>query len=110
MTLIPFTPDRLDSLALRLLDLSSALRGMSKRCRAEGLEHFNLHDKKAAEWLARLEHWTDEALIRFDSAVHRHRGAQLARQLTSSRRKKKAPRHRAGKVNLDRGAAPDDRA
>jgi hypothetical protein len=86
MTLIPFTPDRLDALALRLLDLSATFRDMANQCRDEKLAQFKLHDKKAGEWLAKLERWTDESVRRFDLAVMRNRGARLAKQLSSGRR------------------------
>ncbi len=78
MTLDPYTPDRLDQLALRVLDISSQFRGMARRAREEELAQFALHDKKALEWLAKLEEWAHKSTAEFELASVRNRGAQRA--------------------------------
>ncbi len=78
MTLDPYTPDRLDELALRVLDVCSQLRGMARRARDEQLAQFALHDKKALEWLARLEEWRHKSGADFELTLVRNRGVQRA--------------------------------
>ncbi len=78
MTLDPYTPDRLDELALRLLDLAGQARGMARRARQEQLDQLPLHAKKALEWLTRLEEWAHKSGADFELALVRHRGAQRA--------------------------------
>ena len=78
MTLVPYKPDRLDEVALRLLDLCSQLRGMARQARNEKLEEFPLHDKKALEWLSRLEDWARKSETDFELALVRNRGTRRA--------------------------------
>lgn len=78
MTLITYDADRLDEAALRTLDVAAILRGMAQRCRDEEIAEFPLHDKKAMEWLAKLEVWAHEARTRLDLVVMQHRGAKRA--------------------------------
>ena len=51
---------------------------MARRSREEQLADFALHDKKALEWLARLEEWAQKSGADFELALMRHRGAQRA--------------------------------
>jgi hypothetical protein len=78
MTLEPYTPDRLDELALRVLDVCGQLRGMARRARDERLQEFALHDKKALEWLAHLEEWAHKSGADFELTLVRNRGTQRA--------------------------------
>ncbi len=78
MTLQPYTPDRLDQLALRVFDVSSRLRGMALHARGDGVDEFQLHDKKALEWLAHLEEWAQKSEADLDLALVRHRGTRRA--------------------------------
>jgi len=78
MTLEHYTPDRLDQLALRLLDVCSQVRDMAERAREQQLEPFPLHDKKALEWLVRLEEWAQKSAADFELALVRNRGARRA--------------------------------
>jgi hypothetical protein len=78
MTLDPYTPDRLDEVALRLLDVCSLLRSMARRARDEQLPEFALHDKKALEWLGNLEEWAHKSVTDFEHSLIRHRGTQRA--------------------------------
>jgi len=61
MTLQLYDPERLDQLALRLLDLAAAMRGMANRCREHGIDDLTIHDKKALEWCAKLDHWASKS-------------------------------------------------
>ena len=61
MTLEAYDPDKLDELALRALDVAANLRSMANQCRENDLAGPVLHDKKAAEWLSKLEHWSQQA-------------------------------------------------
>ena len=78
MTLQPYTPDRLDQLALRVLDVCSRLRSMALRVRGEAVEEFQLHDKKALEWLAHLEEWAQKSEADIELALLRQRGTRRA--------------------------------
>jgi hypothetical protein len=80
MTLDPYTPDRLDELALRVLDVCSQLRLMARRARDEHLPEFALHYKKALEWLAKLEEWAQKSGADFELTLVRNRGTQRAIQ------------------------------
>jgi hypothetical protein len=77
MTLNPYRPQDLDELALRLLDLAAIFRDMSRRARDQELPTLALNDKKAQEWISKLEHWavrahTDlEGKIRIERATRR---------------------------------------
>lgn len=67
MTLKRYSPDDLDTFALRLLDLATIFREMSRRSREEQLPAMPLNDKKAQEWCARLEHWAVRAQAELDA-------------------------------------------
>ena len=57
MTLTPYSPEQLDSLALRMLDLAAILREMGNLCRDHDICDFMLHDKKAKQWCDNLDRW-----------------------------------------------------
>jgi hypothetical protein len=57
MTLEAYSPERLDALALRVLDLCVHLRAAARTCREHDLAAVELHDRKALEWLEKLEQW-----------------------------------------------------
>jgi len=61
MTLQLYTPEKLDHLALQLLDLAGVLRNMANRSREHGIADLPIHDKKALEWCASLDHWAHKA-------------------------------------------------
>jgi hypothetical protein len=84
LTLIPYTPDRLDGLALRFLDLAGVFRRLAEEHRREELKQLALHDKKAMEWLAKIESWADEAVRRSEMARVRNRGARRAKEIAES--------------------------
>jgi hypothetical protein len=80
MTLQTYDPEKLDRMALRLLDLASMVRQMANNSREYGIDDVALHDKKAMEWCAKLEQWAHktqadlEVRILQDKAERRGRG------------------------------------
>ncbi|HEY1784860.1 MAG TPA: hypothetical protein VGG30_04895 [Pirellulales bacterium] len=78
MTRQAYTPDRLDQLSLRVLDVCSRLRNMALRVRSESVDEFLLHDKKALEWLAHLEEWAQKSEADIELALLRQRGTRRA--------------------------------
>jgi hypothetical protein len=87
MTLEPYDPDRLDSMSLRILDLCSRVRALAKVCRKEELPPVDLHDRKALEWLDKLEDWMFRAEAEVTRHVHRNQGERRARQANPLRPK-----------------------
>ncbi len=81
MTLIPYQADQFDRLALRFLDLAAVFREIARRTRDERIEQVAVHDKKANEWIAKLEFWAEEARQRFELAAMRNLGAKKAKEL-----------------------------
>jgi hypothetical protein len=57
MTREAYDSARLDSLALRLLDLAGQVRHLAQAARAQELPSVELHDRKALEWIEKLEQW-----------------------------------------------------
>jgi hypothetical protein len=87
MTLQTYNPQKLDSFALRLLDLAAIVRQMANNSREYGITDLALHDKKAGEWCSRLEQWARktqadlEVRILQDKAERRGReAAAMTRQ------------------------------
>ena len=78
MTLTPYDPKMLDLFTLRLLDLTAAARQMAQRSREHGIDDFALHDKKALEWIANLEHWTRKAAADLEVQILESRARQRA--------------------------------
>jgi hypothetical protein len=85
MTLEPYNPDRLDLLALRLLDLSAKARGMAQLCREEQLDGLDLHDRKALEYLGKFEEWLYRAEAELPLVVMKHRGRRHARKVQAGK-------------------------
>ena len=79
MTLQPYTPERLDELALQLLDLASAARGMASRCRDNELERLEIHDRKANEWIANLEQWMAKSASEIEVQIIRSKAERRAK-------------------------------
>jgi hypothetical protein len=57
MTREAYDPARLDSLAIRLFDVAAQVRRLSQTARSAGLDQVELHDRKALEWIEKLERW-----------------------------------------------------
>jgi hypothetical protein len=83
MTLTPFTPETLDGLALRLLDLAAMLRDMANTTRDHDVSGFQLHVNKVNEWLAHLENWGHDGQAKLETLLIKQRGAQRAQNLQS---------------------------
>ena len=60
MTLQPYSPEKMEKLALRLLDISAQLRGIAKDLRTNQLKELRLNDKKALFWCENLETWAQK--------------------------------------------------
>ena len=78
MTLQPYTPEKLDLLALRLLDLAAMMRQMSNESREYQIEDLALHDKKAHEWCSNLERWAHKARAELQMKVIDARASRRA--------------------------------
>jgi hypothetical protein len=87
MTLEAYKPEGLDQLSLRLLDLCARLRTMARRGRQEQLTTLALHDRKALEWIDKLEDWLDRIEPEFEHALIKNRGQRRARQTQAGRAK-----------------------
>ncbi|MGD9720809.1 MAG: hypothetical protein AB7O59_14055 [Pirellulales bacterium] len=87
MTLEAYDPDRLDQLALRMLDLCARVRTMARQSREAGVEKLDLHDRKAREHLDRFEEWLYKAEAELPRAIMKERGRRHARQAQSGRPK-----------------------
>jgi hypothetical protein len=81
MTLELYSPEKLDRLALQLFDLAAMVRQMATYCREHGIADLPLHDKKALEWCAKLDHWAQKAQAEVDLRV---RQAMAERRAGSS--------------------------
>lgn len=85
MTLEPYNPERLDALALRVLDVCLHLRSMARVSREEQLPAVDLHDRKALEWLEKLEAWAIGAEADLNGQVMKARGTRRARAMQASK-------------------------
>ena len=81
MTLESYSPDELDQLALRALDVCGRLRQLAQSSRAEDLTTITLHDKKALEWLSKLEEWVHKTEADLAVQVLKNRGRRKAMSL-----------------------------
>ncbi|OHB69301.1 MAG: hypothetical protein A2V70_08530 [Planctomycetes bacterium RBG_13_63_9] len=78
MTLQPYGPEQLDQFALRLLDLAAAMRAMANDSREHEVSDVALHDKKALEWLSRLDDWADKVRADLEVKVRQSRAKRRA--------------------------------
>ena len=60
MTLQAYSPEKIEKLALRLLDISTQLRSITKDLRTNQLEEIKINDKKALLWCENLEIWAQK--------------------------------------------------
>ena len=70
MTLRQYTPEDIDSVALRMIDIAAALRLMGKQAQEKGMCLIELHDKKLLEWLENIEHWQQRTSALFQVQLH----------------------------------------
>ena len=85
MTLEPYDPERLDGMSLRVLDLCARLRNLAQKSRQEQLPPIGLNDRKALEWLDKLEEWLVRAEGEVNRHVHNTHGERRAHQVRSTR-------------------------
>ena len=69
MTLQTYDAQKLDWLALQLLDLAATARQMSTLCGEYDIETFALHDKKALQWWRNLDRWLCKARAELEMMV-----------------------------------------
>lgn len=79
MTLQTYDPQKLDRLALRLLDMAAALRKLANESREYGITDLAVHDKKALEWCVNLEQWARKTSADLDLRILQDRAEQRAR-------------------------------
>ena len=60
MTLQAYSPEKMEKLAFRLLDISAQLRSIAKDLRTHQLEDLKINDKKALLWCENLEIWAQK--------------------------------------------------
>ncbi len=82
MTLQPYDVQKLDSLAIRLLDLAAIAREMSMICGEYDIQTFALHDKKAREWWENLDRWLRKARAELEMKAIDARATQRAKAAT----------------------------
>lgn len=87
MTLEPYDPDRLDRMSLRVLDLCARLRSLAQKSREEELPPIELHDRKALEWLDKLEDWLYRAEAEVGRLAMKNQGERHAREKQATRAK-----------------------
>lgn len=66
MTLHSYNAEKLEKLALRILDLAAALRSMAQDSRVCKIEEIPINDKKALQWCESLEIWIHKTRGSFD--------------------------------------------
>ena len=79
MTLQTYDPQKLDQLALRLLDLAGMARQMAQQSREHGIVDLALHDKKALEWCVNLEQWANKTKADLDVRILQQKAEQRER-------------------------------
>jgi len=80
MTLRAYDSHELDRLALRVLDVAARLRFTAEKCRDHDVPSFALHDKKALDWIARLEQWSATTLSDLDTEIYRRKALERVEQ------------------------------
>ena len=88
MTLEVYNSDRLDALSLRTLDLCVRVRNLAKISRDEQLPAVELHDRKALEWLEKLEEWAIGAEAEMHRRVEIRKGERHAERIVKGSRRK----------------------
>ena len=86
MTLQPYDVQKLDCLAIRLLDLAAIAREMSTICDEYDIQTFALHDQKARQWWENLDRWLHKARAELEMKAIDARATGRAKAAT--RRKK----------------------
>jgi len=81
MTLQKYGPEKLDEMALRVLDLAGIIRQMANESREQDIAELPLHDKKALLWLGNLETWAHKGHRDLDIRIHEAKAARRAKSL-----------------------------
>jgi hypothetical protein len=87
MTLKSYDADRLDALSLRVLDVCVQLRHLALTARQEQLSGVELHDRKALEWIEKLEGWAIGAAADLNGQVLKARGLRHAAAMQKKSRR-----------------------
>jgi hypothetical protein len=82
MTLQTYGPEKLDEMALRVLDLAGIVRQMASESREQGISDLPLHDRKALLWLGNLETWAHKGQRDLDIKIHEVKAARRAKGLS----------------------------
>jgi len=78
MTLQTYSPEQLDELALRMLDLAALLRQVAQSARQHEIPSLPIHDKKALDWFAKLESWGRRCQSDMELTLHSAKAARRA--------------------------------
>ncbi len=78
MTLQPYDSQKLDHLALQLLDIAAIVRKMANDGREHKIADLALHDRKAREWCMNLEDWAHKARADLDVKIGQARARRRA--------------------------------
>jgi hypothetical protein len=79
MTLQTYDPQKLDQLALQLLDLAAVVREMAQQSREYGITDLVLHDKKALEWCVNLQQWSHKVQSELEVRILQTRAERRGR-------------------------------
>lgn len=90
MTREAYSPDHLDQLALRFLDIAAVLRKMSISTKENDVSSIDLNDRKAREYLDRLELWAHKSAADLDRKILAQRGAKRAKGMATQQEPEKS--------------------
>lgn len=91
MTLNRYDADDLDEVAMAILDVASNVRNMSKICRTTAIRDVQINDRKAREWIEKLNDWSRKALSDLEA---RRVQENLATDIAAKQARSKARRAR----------------
>jgi hypothetical protein len=81
MTIKSYEIQQIDDLGLRLFDLAAQVRALSLRAQEAKTTQIPLHDKKALEWITKLEEWVIRSENDADLAIRRAQGTRRAAEM-----------------------------
>lgn len=94
MTLETYNVERLDRLALRVVDIAAEIRRIGRIAGELPETPLALHDRKALEWIGQLEQWAAECRTRAELAALVQKGAVNAQNIAQNS-ERKVPKRRA---------------
>lgn len=71
MTVEVYSPEKIDDLVLKLIDIASILRNISQEAREVRMEEIPINNRKALEWCSNLEAWAERVRFEFDARAKR---------------------------------------